>query len=307
MEVGVREILIVIVILVIVGILVDGFRRARQARKNTLRVAIKKPGDETIEDDFFRDYNPELPSASVRVIKPAEKSRIKVDESDRMGSRFDEQTSKASSRPVHSSRDASFVEETFDIDENKQDRWIRAEDEEEVDEIEPALSAQEEASIIQNSSSKKNKTQPVEHVVAINLASRSGMIEGESLLRVITNNGLRFGEMGLFHRMDSLSDVEGAKLFSMANMVKPGNFDLTGMANFKTPGVCLFLTLPGPRAPRGAFETMLETAQRMASILECDLRDETQSALTQQTIAHYRQRVDEFCRKQISASKFADQ
>lgn len=307
MEVGVREILIVIVVLVIVGILADGFRRARQARKNTLRVAIKKTADESVEDDFFRDYNPELPSnASVRVIKPAEKSRTKVGESDRIGPRFDESTSPVSSRPVHSGRDAGFVEDAFDIDENKQDRWIPEEDPG-IDETDSVLNTQEESSEIQDSSSKKNKTQPVEHVIAINLASRAGMIEGESLLRIITNNGLRFGEMGLFHRMDSLSDVEGAKLFSMVNMVKPGNFDPSDMANFKTPGVCLFLTLPGPRAPRGAFETMLETAQRMASILECDLRDETQSALTQQTIAHYRQRVDEFCRKQISASKFANE
>jgi len=289
MEMGVREILIVIVVLVIIGILADGFRRARQARKNTLRVAIKKPAEDVVEDDFFRDYNPELPSGTARVIKPAEKSRTKIDESDRMSPRFDEPVS---SRPVRVNREADFTE---DLDEEEADQWMPEEDQ--IDEAEPAL----------NASVNKVKAPPVEQVIAINLASRSGMIEGEPLLRVITNNGLRFGEMGLFHRMDSLSDVEGAKLFSMVNMVKPGNFDPAGMANFKTPGVCLFLTLPGPRAPRGAFETMLETAQRMSSILECDLRDETQSALTQQTIAHYRQRVDEFCRKQISASKFADQ
>lgn len=283
MEIGVREILIVIVVLVIVGILVDGFRRARQTRKNSLRMVIQKSTPDAVEDDFFRDYNPELPSGGARVVKTAEKKAAKpsTEAASRRTPQFDDAVL---SRPTRVQQEIDFEDD--DAEPADSEAWSHEED-------------------FDDDSSQINKKvqAAVEQVIVINIAARNGQIEGENLLRVITNNGLRFGEMGLFHRMDSLSDVEGAKLFSMANMVKPGNFDTANMAKFKTPGVSLFLTLPGPRAPRGAFETMLETAQRMGSALDCDLRDESQSALTQQTIAHYRQRVDEFCRKQISASK----
>lgn len=283
MEIGVREILIVIVVLVIVGILVDGFRRARQTRKNSLRMVIQKSTPDAVEDDFFRDYNPELPSGGARVVKTAEKKAVKpsTEAASRRTPQFDDAVL---SRPTRVQQEIDFEDD--DAEPADSQAWSHEEDFDD-----------------DGSQTNKKVQAAVEQVIVINIAARNGQIEGENLLRVITNNGLRFGEMGLFHRMDSLSDVEGAKLFSMANMVKPGNFDTANMAKFKTPGVSLFLTLPGPRAPRGAFETMLETAQRMGSALDCDLRDESQSALTQQTIAHYRQRVDEFCRKQISASK----
>lgn len=284
MEIGVREILIVIVVLVIVGILVDGFRRARQTRKNSLRMVIQKSTPDAVEDDFFRDYNPELPSGGARVAKTADKKAANSAESaSRRTPQFDEAVL---SRPTRVQQEIDFEDD--DAEPADSEAWSHEDDTDFDDDA---------------SQANKKAQAAVEQVIVINVAARHGQIEGENLLRVITNNGLRFGEMGLFHRMDSLSDVEGAKLFSMANMVKPGNFDTANMAKFKTPGVSLFLTLPGPRAPRGAFETMLETAQRLGSALDCELRDETQSALTQQTIAHYRQRVDEFCRKQISASK----
>lgn len=289
MEIGVREILIVIVVLVIVGILVDGFRRARQTRKNSLRMAIEKPSGEAVEDDFFRDYNPELPGGPARVIKPAEKKAVTHPTSEAAVRRTPQFDETVLSRPARVQQEIEFPQAPEQV-------GAEAAFEDDDADFDDENSSQALANPI-------NQPVSVEQVIVINLAARNGQIDGENLLRVITNNGLRFGEMGLFHRMDSLSDVEGAKLFSMANMVKPGNFDVSAMTKFKTPGISLFLTLPGPRAPRGAFETMLETAQRLGSVLDCDLRDETQSALTQQTIAHYRQRVDEFCRKQISASK----
>ncbi len=311
MELGVREILIVVVGLFIFGVLLDGLRRALDSRKNSLKVDIKKPREEEIDEDLFSDYNPELPGGNARIVRE---------------SQLPNQQAPLSTEPFTADRPApeSATDQDFFDEEPQPDHFdnlsadepllnnsaflpqedLLAQEKSSHSDFDEALSSSRPVTEKKKTSATKAvKTAVTTDVIAINLSSKQNLINGEDLLKVVLNNGLRFGDMGLFHRLDSLADEEGGKLFSLVNMVKPGSFDVDAMAKLQTPGVCLFMTLPGPQAPRGAFETMLETAQRIASVLDCDLRDESQSALTQQTIAHYRQRIDDFCRKQMAPSQ----
>jgi cell division protein ZipA len=89
-------------------------------------------------------------------------------------------------------------------------------------------------------------------------------------------------------------------LFSAVNVVEPGTFDLNHMEDFKTPGICMFLRLPGPKRSLHAFEQLVESARKIANMLGAELKDENHSVLTQQTIEHYRQRVLDFERKMLS-------
>lgn len=324
MEIGVREILIVIVGLFIFGILLDGLRRALDSRKNSLKVDIKKPREEEIDEDLFSDYNPELPGGNARVVRESQlptQSAVSSTASftaDRSvpKSATDQEFFDEEPQPDHfdnlSAHEPRLKNSAFLPQEDRlaQDESSTPDFDEKVSSSRPLETQPFESRTPERSSSRpvteKKKASATADVIAINLSSKQNLINGEELLKVVLTNGLRFGEMGLFHRLDSLADEEGGKLFSLVNMVKPGSFDVDAMEQLQTPGVCLFMTLPGPQAPRGAFETMLETAQRIASVLDCDLRDESQSALTQQTIAHYRQRIDDFCRKQMAASQKFD-
>lgn len=125
---------------------------------------------------------------------------------------------------------------------------------------------------------------------------------GVALRDALESVEMRFGDMAIFHHHgvgDMRTDVP---VFSAANMLKPGHFDLEELEALTTPGVSLFMRLPGPLDPRVAFELMLNTGQRLAQDLGGELRDDTRSVLSTQSIAHIRERIAEFNRRQLLAS-----
>lgn len=138
-----------------------------------------------------------------------------------------------------------------------------------------------------------------EEVLIIHLRSREGEVfEGSDILEVVLESGLRFGTMDIFH-CHTDEDGEGPVLFSMANMVKPGSFDLNNIDQFTTIGLSFFLTLPVPDGKHmNAFERMISTAKQFVDKLGGELKDENRSVMTGQTIEHYRERVRDFARRQ---------
>lgn len=151
--------------------------------------------------------------------------------------------------------------------------------------------------------SRQNLTskQPAEpeEVLIINVMAHKGqMFNGGDLLDIILKCGLRYGSMDIFHRYSDAKG-EGALLFSMANMVKPGTFDLDAMDEFETPGVSLFMTLPIDADSMQSFELMVDTAHAIADGLDGEMKDEQRSAMTRQTLEHCRQRIRDFERMRL--------
>nr|WP_010132825.1 cell division protein ZipA [Microbulbifer agarilyticus] len=141
----------------------------------------------------------------------------------------------------------------------------------------------------------------VEEVLILNIMAPSGdCFEGNDLLRVLLSSGLRFGDMNIFHYHCGEAG-EGPALFSLANIVVPGTFDMSDMEEFTTPGVSLFLALPAEVEALKAFDTLLSTARNIAEQLGGELKDENRSVFTAQTAEHYRQRVMEFQRRKALA------
>jgi len=135
--------------------------------------------------------------------------------------------------------------------------------------------------------------QPV--IVTLYVRARENrQISGLSLLDAAIKAGLRFGEMKIFHRRH-----RGAvkPVFSMANITRPGSFDPSGWNLFQTPGVTLFMTLPGPVSALDAWDAMLATGQRLAELLDADLMDDAQCLLTRQRTAQIREEMREFDRR----------
>lgn len=142
---------------------------------------------------------------------------------------------------------------------------------------------------------------PIERIVTLFVSARPGqMIAGSDLVVAAEKAGLVFGDRGIFHRMLA-GKHELGPIFSMANMVKPGNFDMARIEALSTPGVTFFLALPGPLSALDAWDALLPTAQRLAELLDANVLDEQRNALGRQGIAHIRDELRGWDRKQDSS------
>ncbi|MAM58606.1 MAG: cell division protein ZipA [Salinicola sp.] len=136
-----------------------------------------------------------------------------------------------------------------------------------------------------------------EEIIVISVLARTEAgFDGTTLLNLMLACGLRFSEMGIFHRYETESD-DSELQFSMVNVLKPGVFDLDKMHEIVTPGVTFLMPLPGANDTAAAFEAMLETAMVLVRNLGGELKDENHSVMTAQTIEFARQRVQEFERR----------
>ena len=139
---------------------------------------------------------------------------------------------------------------------------------------------------------------PIERIVTLFVAARAGeLMQGSNLVVAAEKAGLTFGDMSIFHRLVS-GKSEAGPIFSMANMVKPGSFDMRHIDELQTPGVSFFMALPGPLSALDAWEAMLPTAQRLAELLDANVLDEERNALGRQRIAHIRDELRAWDRKQ---------
>ncbi|MBO1540213.1 cell division protein ZipA [Pseudomonas sp. OA65] len=281
MEIGLREWLIVIGIIVIAGILFDGWRRMRGG-KGKLKFRLDRSlSNLPDEDDSAELLGPprvldthkepqldehDLPSMSAPAREPRES-----------GSKRGKRNSEPSQGdlnlnldldggPSFSSRDGDFPDES------------------------------------KAPSADKDQAQAEEVLVISVICRDPAGFKGPALLQNILESGLRFGEMDIFHRHESMAG-NGEVLFSMANAVKPGVFDLDDIDHFSTPAVSFFLGLPGPRHPKQAFDVMVAAARKLSQELNGELKDDQRSVLTAQTIEHYRQRIVEFERRALTQKR----
>ncbi len=134
-------------------------------------------------------------------------------------------------------------------------------------------------------------------VFVLNVMSGEGQLfAGAELLPTLLSLGFKFGEMDIFHRHLSPTG-NGPVLFSMANMVKPGTFDVDHMEQFETHGVSLFMALPCAGDASNNFALMLHAAEMLASELNGAVFDATRQPLTRQKVNEYKQRIHDFERQ----------
>ena len=143
----------------------------------------------------------------------------------------------------------------------------------------------------------KRTTDEFDKIVTLYLAARAGqMLHGPDIVVAAERAGLVYGHMGVFHRL-----VEGrperGPVFSVANIMKPGSFDMAAIQELQTPAIAFFLTLPAPVAALDAWDTMLPTAQRMAELLDGVVLDEQRNAIGRQRIAHIRDELRAYDRQ----------
>ncbi len=139
-------------------------------------------------------------------------------------------------------------------------------------------------------------------VLVINIMAREGReFRGDDLMHALITAGLKFGDMNIFHQRLG-KDKHSPVIFSVANILNPGTFDLNTMDSFTTVGISFFLALPSPINNLDALEKMLASAEQIRSALDGELKDDSRNGMTAQTIEHYRQRVRDFELRQLKAA-----
>ncbi|WP_394201891.1 cell division protein ZipA [Marinagarivorans algicola] len=302
-----REWLTVIIVLLIIGIVLDGIRRVRAARRERIHMANHLPHAATDSDTS------EFPLGGARIVgyrhpdestgshghvkntatqhkANVESAPVLMDSAednepsmgDFTGMDIDDDVAVAvPARPVVQTKAATT--------ESAPSRSVLRSGSSSA----PAAS-QEHKQEVKNSAAEQPAPQ---EVIVINVMAHQGeYFEGNRLLEVLTSQNMRFGFMDIFHRHHN-EDGSGESLFSVANIVKPGTFDLNAMDDFTTPGISMFMMLPLKGDSVAAFGLMARTAKIIAESLDGELKDEHRSVMTQQTFEHCRQRVIEFERK----------
>ncbi|NRD74347.1 cell division protein ZipA [Shewanella sp. VB17] len=128
-------------------------------------------------------------------------------------------------------------------------------------------------------------------VLVLHVVGNDGQgLSGAELLPCLLSLNFKFGDMDIFHRhADNAGN--GKVLFSLANMVKPGVFDLDNMEQFMTEGVVLFMTLPCHGDALMNFSIMLNSAQQMADDVNGRLLDGGRADWSESTKQIYLQRI----------------
>ncbi|QDH69905.1 cell division protein ZipA [Marilutibacter alkalisoli] len=143
----------------------------------------------------------------------------------------------------------------------------------------------------------RRTSEEFDKIVTLYLAARAGQkLHGPDIVVAAEKAGLVYGYMGVFHRLVEHHPERGP-MFSVANIMKPGNFDMADIQSLETPAIAFFLTLPAPVAALDAWEAMLPTAQRMAELLDGVVLDEQRNALGRQRIAHIRDELRAYDRQ----------
>jgi len=262
---GPREVLIVVGVLVILAIILDGARRIKRNRYENLQMSSRKLRKSSAQDVTREELDAldasQFPSGRARVIGIRDEGDIQqVEDSLRRSNGF--------------GFDREPEQEVFDLDNSIYERQ-RAEL---TEQAQPQKSAE------------KPNTQPEEVLVIHLMASKGEKVAGQQLLDAVLSAGLRYGAMKIFHRHLS-DDGSGPVLFSMANLVNPGTFDLNTMSDLEVPGVTLFMALDDIEDPVDALNIMIEAVDSIVGDLKLNVMDESRSSMTRNTIDHYRQRA----------------
>ncbi len=143
----------------------------------------------------------------------------------------------------------------------------------------------------------KRTTQDFDKIVSLFVAARAGeKLRGEDIVVAAEKTGLVFGHMNVFHRLVE-GHPERGPIFSMANIMKPGSFDMANIREMETPAIAFFLTLPAPLTALDAWEKMLPTVERMGELLGGEVLDDSRNTLGRQRVAHIRDELRAYDRQ----------
>lgn len=114
-------------------------------------------------------------------------------------------------------------------------------------------------------------------IIVLLIAEKEGAaIVGSKLHQALSAQGLFYGAKQIYHRLSG----DEKSVFSVASLLKPGTLNPTEAQGFSTPGLSIFMVLPGPVKPQAALQDMIATAQALARSLNAEVFDSKKQILT---------------------------
>ena len=138
---------------------------------------------------------------------------------------------------------------------------------------------------------------PSQKIISLLIAEREGtQIHGIDLHRALDAQGLQFGARQIYHRLSN-----GEPVFSVASLLKPGHLDPAMAEDFTTPGLTLFMVLPGPVRGSDAIRDMMSTADKLARALNAEVFDSKRQSFTPSSARSLQLEVDAWARNNPAA------
>lgn len=137
-------------------------------------------------------------------------------------------------------------------------------------------------------------------IAALNVAAPEGRVfRGRDIESHAQRLGMQFGARRIFH-MKSQATPGCRHLFSMANMLQPGEFSAENWDALVTPGVTFFMSVPCAHRPAQTFERMAETARLLAESLGGQLLDQDRRPLDDGGLDVIQQQIEEIEGKMLA-------
>ena len=123
-------------------------------------------------------------------------------------------------------------------------------------------------------------------VILYILAKPESTFNGVSLQKAMTQSGLSYGDFKFFHYHPQSGENINEKLFSIANMYKPGSFDPASMDKFSTMGLCAFMVPALVSDPVSGFNDMCTRCNEIAAGLSGVLTTNKRELLNEDNYKH---------------------
>lgn len=132
------------------------------------------------------------------------------------------------------------------------------------------------------------------------MAKGGAFFNGSLIKKVLEGSDLNIDEQGIFN---FFMTGKTPPIFSVVSVIEPGVFDMSTIREYETPGLSFFCQLPGSLPNADIFRIMHMKALNIAEKLGGQLCDDRRNRLTEQSLAHYNDRVNEFGREMVLARK----
>ena len=128
------------------------------------------------------------------------------------------------------------------------------------------------------------------------MAPRHQLFHGPKIQVVAEALRFRLNSEGLYELFPE-TEAADVPILSLAHLRKPGSFEPQTLRELHTPGLLLFMKLPGPLEEMKALDLLVITADQLAQRLGGLICDEQRNRMTNQALARLRDEVAELERQ----------
>lgn len=99
------------------------------------------------------------------------------------------------------------------------------------------------------------------------VAAEGQQFYGEQIVQCLEALGFQYGDYQIFHRHQHIGNSATPVIFSVANIMQPGIFELDKLNHFATIGLVMFMHLPSQGNDAANLKMMLQSAEHLANSL----------------------------------------